>query len=112
MNKQLNNSTAKPVLFEIIKVLKKKNTIDDYYSQKLIYTIKFLGGIIGLFKYDAKHFLEKKIIIPKNVLLLIKKRNIARSKSNWLLADSIRDELFKLGFKVNDHEFNSSLESF
>ncbi|HIH2762547.1 MAG TPA: cysteine--tRNA ligase [Candidatus Azoamicus sp. MARI] len=110
MNDDLNSAKAISVLFEILNSLKKRKNISYLESQKLIYTIKFLGNTIGLFKYNPKDFLEKKISIPKNILNLVRRRHVARRESNWILADSLRDEIFKLGFKVSDNDDFTSVE--
>ncbi|HIH2762212.1 MAG TPA: DALR domain-containing protein [Candidatus Azoamicus sp.] len=110
MNDDLNSAKAISVLFEILNSLKKRKNISYLESQKLIYTIKFLGNTIGLFKYNPKDFLEKKISIPKNILNLVRRRHVARRESNWILADSLRDEIFKFGFKVSDNDDFTSVE--
>ncbi|HIH2763178.1 MAG TPA: cysteine--tRNA ligase [Candidatus Azoamicus sp.] len=109
MYDDFNTAKAISVLFEMLKEIKKKK-INDLETQKLIYTIKFLGRIIGLFKYDPKEFLEKKFDIPKTILNLVKKRHIARMNSNWFLADDIRKNILNLGFKVSDSSTFTSVE--
>lgn len=110
MNNDFNTPKCIAILFEILNKVKKKSDINDVEAQNLIYTIKFLGNIIGLFKYDPRDFLDKKFNIPRNVLNLVKKRHAARGDLNWQLADDIRCELFSLGFKVNDHSTFTSVE--
>lgn len=110
MNDDLNTAKAISILFEVLRVIKKKNNISDLATQKLIYTIKFLGNILGLFKYNPKDFLEKRFNIPKSVLDLVRKRHTARINSNWDAADGIRNKLLKRGFKVNDDVSFTSVE--
>lgn len=112
MNDDINTAKAISVLFEILNKIKKSNNINDITSQKLIYTIKFLGNLIGLFKYDVKEFLDKNFSVPKFILNLVNKRNNARINLNWDLADKIRFKLIKLGFKVNDYGSFTSVEPF
>lgn len=103
MKDDINTCRAISILFEILKKVKKSNDFKSFYNQNLIYTIKFLGNIIGLFKYDPLFFLKKKSIIPKNILSLLRKRNIARLNKNWQLADAIRHKIHKSGFMLKDN---------
>lgn len=101
MNDDLNIFKAISVLFEVSKKIKKNKCLKTAENQELIYTIKFLGNIIGLFKYEPAIFFKKKIV-PKSVLNLVKKRNIARVDANWDLADKIRLKINNLGFRLKD----------
>ncbi|HIH2763495.1 MAG TPA: cysteine--tRNA ligase [Candidatus Azoamicus sp.] len=110
MNDDLNTSKAISVFFEILKKIKKETNINSIESQNLLYTIKALGNIIGLFKYEPKIFLDKQFDIPKKILNLVKKRNIARRNADWVLADGIRNDILKLGFRLNDNSSFTSID--
>ena len=64
-------------------------------------------GKIGAIREMDKVFgldllLKERIEIPLNVRELIDKREKARGEKNWKKADSLREEIKKLGFKVDD----------
>ncbi len=78
----------------------------------LIYTIKYLGNIIGILKHNPVDFLNKKKqhVNYKNsnkINILIQKRDKARKEKNWPLADKIRLILKNLEIKIEDKKQNN-----
>lgn len=106
MNDDFNTPKACAVLFDIaseINRFKKKNKIIE--AQGLATTLFYLAKILGLIKRKSNFSLNKKhekSINKKNMIKLIKKRNIARKEKNWILADKIRNKLKKIGIIIED----------
>ncbi len=44
----------------------------------------------------------RETVIPKEVLELVKQREVARSEKRWKNADSLRDDVYALGFEIED----------
>jgi len=109
LNDDLNTPKAISILFEIIKKVKfEKNTSLDNV-QDLIYTIKHLGNIIGIFKINPHLFLNKNNLNTKSkkIELLIEKRNKARKQKNWKLSDEIRIKLNQMNIKIEDKKYTT-----
>lgn len=87
----LNTPEALAVLWELLKS-------DNPPSAKAETLLKF-DEVLGL---DIKKYLGKKIKPPKEVLMLVKKRETARKNKDWKTADRLRAEIEKLGFEVED----------
>ena len=51
----------------------------------------------------------KKFKISKKVMLLIKKREQARKNNNWNQSDNLRDEIARLGYRIDDTSGGSKL---
>jgi len=43
-----------------------------------------------------------KLVIPKNVQKLVRRRDLARQQKNWAESDRLRKEIENLGFSVED----------
>ncbi len=105
LNQDFNTPMAISILFEIAAKIK-----GNYFSnenQKLIFTLKFLGVQIGLFKYEAKKFLFSTTLVTKvrkKIRFLLMKRNLARKEKKWVIADKIRLQLKKFGVKITDRK--------
>lgn len=54
---------------------------------------------------------EQAVVIPDQVAELIRKRNEARLAKDWAKADSMRQDIEKLGFRVNDSENGENVVS-
>lgn len=107
LNDDLNTPKALTFLFINIKKIKNKNPNN---TQSIIYTIKYLGNIIGIFKDDPKTFIKKNITTTnEKINFFIKKRNIARKEKNWNLADKIRKKLKTLGITLEDQKNGDTL---
>jgi len=87
----LNIPEALAVLWELLKS-------DNPPSAKAETLLKF-DQVLGL---DIKKYLGKKIKVPKNIIELVKKREAARAKKDWQLADKLRAKIEKSGFGVED----------
>ncbi len=94
LNNNFNTVKAISVLF---KALKRSGN-----NRKLLFTIKYLGNILGILKYKPKLFLKNKLKYNKFIVQLINKRCIARKMKNWILADNIRIKLARLGVYITD----------
>jgi len=101
----LNNDFNTPLAITHLHALAKKvNTMTSTHkiSQKLAgeiaETFRELGEIFGIFHEEV--LTEEKL--PKNVLALIKEREIARERKDWKKADAIREEIRKMGFVLED----------
>ncbi len=90
INNDLNTPEALALMWQIIK----DNNLK--LKQKEILLLDF-DRVFGL----RLNKLEKEKI-PKNILDLIKKREILRKKRAWELADKIRKEIENLGYKLED----------
>ena len=55
--------------------------------------------VLGL---DIKKYLGKKIKIPKQILELAKKRDLARKEKDWKTADDLRVKIKEMGYEVED----------
>lgn len=93
LDDNFNTAKAISILFEILR--------QSDHDIKLLFTLKYLGNILGLLKYNPKYFLRVKVK-KKIVRKLIKKRDIARKEHNWILADNLRFRLERLGCKIVD----------
>jgi len=103
LNNDFNTPKAVSILFEYLK----KN--DD--KNMLICTIKYLGNILGILNQDPNIFLNKSNVNKSKQYTidnLIKKRNLARKKKNWVLADKIRNKLIKMNIIINDDKTYST----
>lgn len=81
--------------FEIIKIFNKKENISEKEKRRLI-------GILDFIKDVFKIFPQKKEKTPSKILRLLKKREKYRKLKKWNLADKIRVEIEKMGYKVED----------
>lgn len=91
INDDLNTSTGLAVLWEVL-----KSNLEDTAKRELIVGFDKVFGL-GLDNL-------KPISIPTKVMELVKKREAARSNSDWTKADELRQEVEKLGFKVEDSD--------
>ena len=99
MDDDFNTAQAISIIFDLVhfanKIIDEKET-----DRKLLEDVKKLfdnfGGVLGLFR------LKKKETLPKEVEKLIKERQIARDKKDFVKADQIRDQLFEMGIILED----------
>ena len=109
MNDDFNTPMLISELFECIKFINSVNigsqnlNIND--KNKISKTFKtFLFDILALKEEKNKSDLNK----PNQLIeLLLKIRNQARLNKNYEMSDQIRDELEKIGIKINDEGDNS-----
>ncbi len=94
MDDDLNTPRATAALFEIAHAL---NTANESKQ-----TLKKAVGIFTEFVDVLGLVLEEKITIPRKVTELVKQREQARKDKDWGKADSIRAEITKLGYSVDD----------
>ena len=94
INDDLNMPKALAILQEVLK--------SDLKNEDKLATILDFDRVFGL-KLDQAEDSEKTAYsIPVAVLELVAKREKARQEKDWALADSLRDEVKKLGFEVKD----------
>lgn len=93
MDDDLNTPKALQVLWKLVRDKKAKGKIK---------TIKKMDSVLGL---DLLK--EKEIKIPNKIKKLVEKRDGARDGKKWKKADEIREEIEKLGYKVNDTDKGS-----
>ena len=87
----LNTPKLLGILFENLFEIKK--------TESLATLVKcFMNKLLGL-KLDA---LEEKTVLTPEIEDLLRKREVARKEKKWELADSIRDQLLKKGYEVQD----------
>ena len=88
MDNDLDTVNALQVLWSLVRDEKAKGKIN---------TIKKIDSVFGL------DLLKKEEIeIPDEIMKLVEKREEARNMKNWREADSLRNKITKLGFKIDD----------
>jgi len=93
MDDDLNTANALQVLWKLVR---------DKKAPGKIQTIKKFDSVLGL-----KLFEKEKIKVPAEVKKLVEERESARDKKEWKKADSLRDEIKKLGYEVSDSKDGS-----
>lgn len=109
MNDDFNTPVALSVLFDLAREIN-KSTEDK--AAELASLLKELGGVLGLLQQDPAKALGEVALdnLDQHIQELITKRNQARSARDFATADKIRDELTKLGVKLEDAVGGSSVK--
>ncbi|MDE6597728.1 MAG: cysteine--tRNA ligase [Clostridia bacterium] len=107
MSDDFNTALALSDLFGLFKEISRKCAADDSSAADDVYQIRKTYSLLGLFKKDAKAYLEKyaqkaDAEIPQNIKELAEKRWQAKQSKNWAEADKLRAELDSLGYVVKD----------
>ncbi|MGC8812537.1 MAG: cysteine--tRNA ligase [Candidatus Aenigmatarchaeota archaeon] len=105
MDDDFNTPKAISCLYELStktnSLLEKQNgEINKKLSEVIIKNFKELGYIFGILQKEIK----KEEILPEEVKKLLKRREEARKKKDWKLADELREKIKELGYKVEDTE--------
>ncbi len=87
LNEDLNTAAALAVLWESLKSKPSKETIE------------FMDDILGL---NLSNFKKAEVKYPKEVLDLLEQREKLRAEKRFEEADRIREQIIKLGYKVED----------
>ncbi len=98
LSEDLDTPRALSALFSFIRevnphILENKLSKED--RNTILNALKKIGSVLGLFTKDLE-------LPPDEILELLKQREEARRKGDWQRADSIRNELRKLGIAVYD----------
>ncbi len=109
MDDDFNTPEALAVLFDLAREINK--TSDAELAAGLVSLLKNLGGILGLLQRDPALVLGQVQLdnLDQHIQDLISARNDARQQKNWAEADRIRDELSKLGVKLEDMAGSSNI---
>lgn len=99
MNNDFNTSNALSVIYDFSKWINSGN----YNSEVKTEFLKILN-IFGIYPK------EKEEKFPEEVLDLLNKRSKAKESKDYNLADNLRKEISKLGYKVIDKKESSFLE--
>ena len=100
MDDDLNISAALAAIFKMIKKINRlisEHALNRSDAAKITDVFKQIDGVLNLFEFQEKR-------PGTDVQRLMKKRDQARQKRNWDLADQIRDELISRGIAVRDRE--------
>ncbi len=96
INDDLNMPKALSILWEVV-------NSDNPSSAKAESIFKF-DEVLGLSLKNSKNILKsKEKKMPENVKKLLEKREALRKAKKYEEADKIRDEIIKMGFKVEDN---------
>ena len=113
MDDDFNTALALSYLYGYFKSISKKLNAGDNTCADDVAQIKKTYSLLGLFKTDAKSYLEKvealsgeKEEIPAQVAELAAKRWQAKKDKNWAEADSLRAEIDGLGYIIKDSKDN------
>ena len=101
INDDMNMPVALSIIWDVVKNPKK--------SKKLAELLLDFDKVLGL-DIDQSIETEKKEDIPEEIIELLDKRKQAREEKNWQLSDQIRDEIFKLGYKIIDSKDGQHIE--
>jgi cysteinyl-tRNA synthetase len=90
--KAINNDLDMPNALQVLWELIRDNSAKNKYE-----TIKKMDEVFGLslLKFE-------KVKIPEKVQELVQERELARKNKKWELADKLREQVKKLGYKIND----------
>jgi cysteinyl-tRNA synthetase len=98
LDDDLNISGAMAALFNFIGKINSllvQAMIKKDDAQKILTALKNIDEVLGIMDFTAQ-------IAHGEIVELIKKREVARKRSNWQEADSLRAELDKLGVDILD----------
>jgi len=103
----LNISKALAVVDEFVKEANEildKNPKDKVLKQKTLSNIEFIDKLLGIGGSDAYKYFQTGVDneTKKKIEELIQKRDEAKKKKNYELADKIRDELQTMGITLQD----------
>ncbi len=95
LDNDLNTSLAITVLYDVLKsntTAKTKLALVEEFDK--VFSLDLLN--------QAKHIEDKKDEIPEEIVELVQKRKTARANKDFALADSIRDEISKMGYIIEE----------
>lgn len=101
MDDDFNTPRALSSIFKLIKygnLLLEQNKLTPKNAKDIL---NFFKKIDKVFNFIFLEDLEKKEL-PKNVLKLAVEREIYRKKKDWQMADTIREKIRKMGYKIKD----------
>ncbi len=91
LDEDFNTPKAFSILFDFIRDANKIGVNNDCYK-----FIEELNKFLDILSIEEK--------IPQNIIKLAEKRLLARKSKDWKLSDSIRDEINKEGYLIEDTE--------
>jgi len=110
MDDDLNTPKALAVLFDLIKAVNKLEGIDKKSATKILMLLKKFDSVFGLNLLESAEK-EDKLLIPENVMELIRQREIARKEKDWKKSDELREEIKKLGYQIEDTSFGPKIKT-
>ena len=105
MSDDFNTALALADLFGYFKVVSRLLSENNSRARQITNQIRKTYALLGLFKQDAREYLEKydiKTEIPAEVLAVAEERKTARLNKDWAKSDALRDKLKELGYEVKD----------
>ena len=99
INDDLNMPLAMSVVWEVAKYPSK--------SKKIANLLLKFDTILGIKINEIEENNEE---IPEEIMKLVEERKKAREEKNWELADTLRDEISKKGYKVKDSKTGMTIE--
>lgn len=108
MDDDFNTPEAISVLFDLAHQINRCRNEEPEKAARLAYSLKFLGGVLGLLETDPENFLQaarsgsKQVLKNEEIEELVASRNQARTDRNWAEADRIRGLLESEGILLED----------
>jgi cysteinyl-tRNA synthetase len=94
VNDDLNMPQALSILWEVVRS-------DKNSSEKLATILKF-DEVLGLSLKDSKLIVNKKEEVPEEVKKMLEERQTLRKEKKFAQADTIREKILEMGYKVED----------
>ena len=106
MDEDFGTPEAIAVLFDLASEVNKKKSVE------LASLLKTLGGCLGLLQGSAQEFLQSRVTLDTAAIQIrIAQRSAAKAARDFVLADSIRDELLAQGVALQDSPTGTTWES-
>ena len=106
MSDDFNTALALSDLFGYFKDVSKYLSENDPKARQMTNQIRRTYSLLGLFKKDAKSYLEqyapKSEDVPAEVKAVAEERWAARTAKDWAKSDELREKLKSLGYAVKD----------
>lgn len=96
----LNVAIALAALFDYVHHINQLidlKTFSEQDAKHVIGILKQINSVLGILSFE-----KQEQMIPNHIYELVKERNRARQNKDWALADAIRNQLFELGFTIED----------
>jgi cysteinyl-tRNA synthetase len=94
VNDDLNMPKALSILWEVVR--------SDYPSSAKAETLFKFDKVLGLSLNNSKSIVHKKEEVPEEVKKMLEERQTLRKEKKFAEADTIREKILEMGYKVED----------